>query len=257
MNDMRNEGLRDIALFLQEYSTRLMGSGVHTARVARNTRRMAQALYVEAKVVILHKTIIISVEDLENHQSINEVAVMPELPISFRLNAELSALSWDALDQKLSLEEIVARYNNIISQPRLDFRVICFLLSVANGCFCALFGGDLLACIMVFMATLGGFYLKTILCRAGVNVFLAVIISAIGASLVSALSLLFDSTADIAIGTSVLFMVPGVPLINGIIDIVSGHTVAGSGRLVQAALLVVCIAVGLSVTLLIFENKLI
>lgn len=254
---MRREDLRDIALFLQEYSTRLMGSGVHTARVARNTRRIAQALNVDAKVVLLHKTIIISVEDLENHQSINEVAVVPELPISFRLNSELSSLSWAAQDEKLNLEEIKSRYNDIVSQPRLDFRLIWLLLSVANGCFCALFGGDIWACIMVSMATAVGFYLRTILNRSGVNAFLSVIISAIAASLVSALSLTFDATADIAIGTSVLFMVPGVPIINGIIDVVSGHTVAGSGRLIQAALIVICIAVGLSATLLIFENKLI
>ena len=31
------------------------------------------------------------------------------------------------------------------------------------------------------------------------------------------------NTPDIALGTSVLYLVPGVPLINGVIDVIEGH----------------------------------
>ena len=50
----------------------------------------------------------------------------------------------------------------------------------------------------------------------------------------ASLTLIPGWTPDIAIGTSVLFLIPGVPLINGIIDILEGHTVTGTSRLIQA-----------------------
>jgi len=54
----------------------------------------------------------------------------------------------------------------------------------------------------------------------------------------------------------VLFLVPGVPLINGVIDIVEGHVLIGCSRLIGALLLILCIAVGLSVTLLMVKGSL-
>ena len=66
----------------------------------------------------------------------------------------------------------------------------------------------------------------------------------------------FNADADIAIATSVLFLIPGVPLINGVIDIVEGHILLGLSRIINALLLVICIAIGLSVTLLLVKNSL-
>ena len=51
--------------------------------------------------------------------------------------------------------------------------------------------------------------------------------------------------------SSVLYLIPGVPLINSIIDILGGHVLIGMARAVNAAILIICIALGLSVTLLI------
>lgn len=59
-----------------------------------------------------------------------------------------------------------------------------------------------------------------------------------------------------ALATSVLFLIPGVPLINGVIDIVEGHVLIGCSRLIGALLLILCIAVGLSVTLLMVKGSL-
>jgi len=55
----------------------------------------------------------------------------------------------------------------------------------------------------------------------------------------------------------VLYLIPGVPLINGVIDIVEGHTLTGITRLANALLLIVCLAIGLSFTLILFKGSLI
>ena len=76
------------------------------------------------------------------------------------------------------------------------------------------------------------------------------------ASLCATAALRFDCTAEITLATSPLFLVPGVPLINGVIYIMEGHVLMGVSRLVNAMLLIVCIAVGLSATLLMVKDSL-
>ena len=60
-----------------------------------------------------------------------------------------------------------------------------------------------------------------------------------------------STTPETALGTSVLFLIPGVPLINSIFDLLEGHVLVGISRAVNALILIVCIALGLSATLLI------
>lgn len=248
--------LKDIARFLQEYANRLMGSGVHTSRVIRNTRRIGQSFNVDAKISVFQKTLIISVCDNNSQEVFNEVSVIPSFPISFELNAELSALSWEAYDNHLSLEELWNKYEQIITRPKMDPLCTLFLVGFANASFCALFGGDWTARSIVFSATLIGFYLKQIMQKKHMNHYIVFVVSAFAASLVASSALTLHTTAEIAIATSVLFLVPGVPLLNGVIDIVQGHSITGFARLIHALLLVLCIAVGLSCTLMLIKNSL-
>lgn len=250
------EELKEIACFLQEYARRLMGSGVHTSRVIRNTRRIGQTLDVEVTISLFQKTMVMSVCNEENREVYDEVIVIPALPISFELNAELSALSWEAYDRHLSLKELWEKYNKIIAHPKMDPLCTLLLVGFANASFCALFGGDWTARGIVFSATLIGFYLKQIMQKKHINHYVIFVVSAFVASLVASSALTLETTAEVAIATSVLYLVPGVPLLNGVIDIVEGHVLTGCSRLIQALLLVLCIAVGLSTTLMMVRDSL-
>ena len=248
--------LKEIAQFIAEYATRLMGSGVHTSRVVRNSKRLGEALGVRVIVSAFQRVVTFSVCDDESGEIYSEVADIPPLPISFELNAELSALSWEAFDRRLPLAEIRARYADIIARPRLDPIFTLILVGFANASFCRLFGGDWIAMGIVFTSTLVGFAAKQRMQAHGVNHFLIFIISAFMASLCASAALRFDCSAETALATSVLFLVPGVPLINGVIDIVEGHILIGCSRLINALLLIICIAIGLSATLLMVKDGL-
>ena len=112
--------LKEITRFLLEYANRLMGSGVHTSRVIRNTRRIGKSLDVDVKMSLFQKTMVVSVCDIDSTEVYNEVAIIPAFPISFELNAELSALSWEAYDNHLPLEILWDKYEKIISRPKMD-----------------------------------------------------------------------------------------------------------------------------------------
>ena len=49
--------LKEIAQFIAEYATRLMGSGVHTSRVVRNSKRLGEALGVRVIVSAFQRVV--------------------------------------------------------------------------------------------------------------------------------------------------------------------------------------------------------
>ena len=154
------ESLLSIGKFIAEYSAHLMGAGVHTSRVVRNTKRIGEAFGLDVKLSVFHKNIILTIIDKETNEACNEVIDIPAHPISFEHNSELSALSWEAVDNHLSLEELKDKYKKIISAPRIHPLFVLLLVGFANASFCKLFGGDLISMGIVFSATITGFYLK-------------------------------------------------------------------------------------------------
>ena len=256
MSEPSKEKLSNVGEFITEYAAYMMGCGVHTSRVVRSAKRLGEAYGYSVKLSAFQKNITLTAFDEETHEHYNEVADIPALPISFERNALLSALSWEAYDRHLPLLSLKAKYKHIVSRPFMHPFFVLIMTAFANMSFCRLFGGDWLSMSIVFSATLTGMFLKQQLTSTGINHYIVFILSAFIASLCASMSLIFNTTAEIALATSVLYLVPGVPLINGVIDIVEGYVLTGFARLIQASLLVFCIAIGLSFTLMIFKDSL-
>ena len=98
--------LSDILDFVAEYASYLLGSGVHTSRVIRNAQRIGTSQGVDIQLSSFQKSIIITVHDERSGEVVTRVVKIPALPISFERNSDLSALSWDAVDEHLSLTDL-------------------------------------------------------------------------------------------------------------------------------------------------------
>jgi uncharacterized membrane protein YjjP (DUF1212 family) len=247
----------DQVKFVARYAAHLMGCGIHTSRVIRNTKRLGDALNFDVNISVFQKSIILTIQKNETQQIFSEVVEIPALRISFEHNSELSALSWEAVDRKLTFEEIKEKFERIVSAPRMNRWLVLLLVGLANASFCRLFGGDWLSMLIVCIATFAGFYVRMFMQDRKINHYIIFIVSAFIASMISSVALLFDTTSEIALATSVLYLIPGVPLIHGVIDILEGHTLTGISRLTNALLLIICIAIGLSFTLFLFTNSLV
>ncbi|MDR2907377.1 MAG: threonine/serine exporter family protein, partial [Bacteroidales bacterium] len=206
---MKKESLSDVGEFMAEYASHLTGCGVHSSRVIRNSKRIGEAFGYTVKISMFQKSMILSLHDEQTHETFNEVVETPSLPISFEHNSELSALSWEAYDYHLSLETMKAKYRQIITKPRIHPILLLILVSCANASFCRLFGGDWYSMGIVWVATYAGFYVKQRMTKNNLNHYIITIISAFIASLCASASLLINTTSDIALATSVLFLVPG------------------------------------------------
>ena len=86
-----SESLLSIGKFIAEYSAHLMGAGVHTSRVVRNSKRIGEAFGLDVKLGVFHKNIILTIIDKETSEACNEVIDIPAHPISFEHNSELGS----------------------------------------------------------------------------------------------------------------------------------------------------------------------
>ena len=105
---------------------------------------------------------------------------------------------------------------------------------------------------LVFLAVYISFCLEQKLLRLGLDVKITFFLCAFISSLLVSIGYLFGwgETPETALASSVLFLIPGFPLINSTLDFWDGHVLMGVSRLIHAATLIVCIALGLALTML-------
>jgi len=255
-SDLENKmpTIEQISDLLTDIASQLMTSGAHTMRIIQNVSRMAHTFGYNMDLSVFQTSIMMTIISTEN--KLNRMTTIKKtkpLLLNFTTVSDLSALSWDTYDKKLKYDEVWAKFKEIISQKRMSRWLVLILVACANAAFCGLFKGDLYAVGLVFMGTLAGFYLRQEMIKKGINHLVVFTTSAFVASMLAGMgyALHLGNTPEIALATSVLYLVPGVPLINSILDIIQGHILTGIARLVNASSLIVCIAIGLFTAMLI------
>lgn len=246
--------IQELSDFLLDFATTLMAVGTHTSRVVRNVQRIADTFGYGVDMTVFQRNVTMTVKHIDDY-SIRRTYVkrIPPLALNFRVISDLSALSWEAYDHHLTLVELQGRFTEIITTPRLSRWIVLVLVSFANAAFCRLFGGDWIAMGLVWFATCIGFWVRQELMKRRVNHMVVFVVCAFIASWIASLGVKYNlgATQEIAMGTSVLFLIPGVPLINSILDLLEGHVLIGWSRAINATILIICIALGLSMTLVI------
>ena len=238
---------RDFALFVADYAAALLGCGATCIRITKNVERIALASGFEVQLVVMPQNVHLSVRDPKADTTFSTLRRIRKMPISFDINTRLSKLSWDIADGRISLAEAQTEYAKILETPPANPWLVLVLASAANMAFCRLFGGDGVAMLVVFLATLVGYRLKQILLRMKVDVRVVFFLSAFASSVFGAGAHLFHwgTTPEIAIGTSVLYLIPGIPYINSISDMLDGHYLSAYARFIDAMLLTVSLSAGL------------
>lgn len=252
-NKIHNK-LKETAIFLAEYAATMMAVGAQTSRIQLNTVRMARSFGYHINLLVFPKTLSITLLDVEHNHSYTYIKKTPSMGINFKANMKLSALSWKAFDHKLPLNELWRIFKLIVKEKRESPWLVLVLVSFANACFCRLFDCNLTSMIIVWIATFVGFFIRQQLTKRGLNHLAVFVICAFVSTMIGITDFLYfhGGTEDITLGTSMLYLVPGVPLINGVMDIIDGHALDGIARLTNACLMIICIALGLSATVIMF-----
>lgn len=250
----RSADIQSITDFLLDYAINLMAAGAYTARVVKNVRRIGEAYGYTVDIILFQKNMTMTVACPEDY-SIRRTYVRKQsrfIHVNFRMISDLSALSWKAYDVNISFKGLEKEYNEILAKPHENWKLLLILTSLATAAFCRLFGGDIGSVLIVFVAAAAGFSLRKLLTFIKVDPRVALMFAAGASSLTAYLGSALTSltaTADIALATSVLYLVPGVHFINSVIDILDGHILIGISRAVNTFILIMCIAFGMYFTL--------
>lgn len=254
LSGMQSDLGRDCAFFA-EYASNMLGCGATCSRIQKNIRRMASATGYSVELTILPAHCIVTLSDAEG-LSYSHSSTIADLPNDYALNTRLSNLSWRVAENKVSLKEAETEFPHLLKGPRYSRLTLLLLVAAANAAFCRIFGGDIMATGIVAIATLIGFSFKILLSAQHVNYMAVTAASAFAAAVVGTAGYVFPgitSTEDVALATSVLFLIPGIPYINSVNDLLTDHYLCAFSRFVKATIITACITVGLTAAFLLMK----
>lgn len=247
----------DVAHFLADYCSILLGSGATCIRLEKNARRIARAYGKTVEITTMPRHISLSVRDDAASQSgaVTVIASVRALPVSYNVNTRLSELSWMIADGMTDFGSACAAMREIVASDTQNQWLVLFLVTLANASFCRLFGGDIASMAVVAAATAAGYCLKIELLRHHVDVRVVFIACSFVSAVLGATGLLFSigTTPQVALATSVLYLVPGIPFLNSFSDMLYRHYICAFSRFADAVILTCCLSLGLCAAMMLMR----
>ena len=244
-----------VANLVLDMATYLLASGAHCGRVNRNINRMANVWDFDVHLQLTFKGVLTTVKDRNNLTNVvTRYKEAPAHSIHLNIISEISALSWRVHDDKLSFAEVEKQYAKIKEIKPYSMLVVTFAISLSCAGLCLFSAGDYLNAIVTFLAAFLGYATRTFLANRSFNAmiyvgtaaFITTLITSIGAKLG------IGGNPEAAIATAVLYLIPGVPLINSVIDLIEGYLTSSMNRIVFSGFTLLCIAAGMTLCITFF-----
>jgi uncharacterized membrane protein YjjP (DUF1212 family) len=235
----------------------LLQAGANSGRVRISMSELASAYQYVPYIIIRTTSIFLILKDKKGNTLFDGVKRTSKQGINFAEISRVIKLGRMAADGRWSFKELREEFDRRQTDDATSQWLVNFFVGLSGAAFCYTFGGDLPEMGIAFGATYCGLIVKGKLTKANFNSYLSTYIAATVSSLLAGL---FHITGLIispinAFSTCVLFLVPGVPLINSFIDLMEGNTLNGVYRGVKAFAYILAIALGLLTTLFLLDYK--
>jgi uncharacterized membrane protein YjjP (DUF1212 family) len=254
MNGQNIESVKEVEEMLLDVGTLLMSNGASTGRVRTTVNRIAEALGYDAELLITSRSQMLTVTAENGLDYTSSVRRTPPHGVNFRIVSGISRMSWRVIEEKWTVDQINQEINRLTSLPHYPRLLVLSLVALAGTSFCRLFDGEGLELLVTFIATFFGLYVRQEAVKKRFNPYLAIVFASFAASMVSGLAVKLNigNTPEHALATSVLFLIPGVPLINSLTDLIDGNTLNGIVRGVNGFIMSFAIALGLMIAMQIY-----
>ncbi len=255
MEQKDNTEAKELGSLLLEVGVSLLSSGASCSRIRITMRRFATAFNYAAHISIAQKSISLKLKDKEDNAIFNGMLSTPSQGVNFRTISGISRLSWRAIENKLSIQQVRDELNELLALPHYPRIIILFFVSLAGAAFCYSFGGNLVEMLIAFGATFCGLFVRQEAVKNKFNPYISVFFASLVASLFAGAFIKagLNINFEHAFATSVLFLIPGVPLINSFTDLIDGNILNGLVRGINALMFSMAIAFGLLIAMLIYN----
>lgn len=243
---------------LTEIGEMMITSGAHTARIVRNLERIAQGLGYHCELVLTYTGIVISVYKENKLKAHTLARTVKGKGLNFETISEISILSWDVLENKISISEIKAILKQIKEKKVYSNLQLYVLAPFASVALCMLFDGDWLQSLIVYISTLCGYYVRrTLMLKHHNHLFAFFIGATISTLIIHFIGVVFNVQVREALVVSVLYLIPGAVMINSFIDYLEGYFESGTARFIYSLMAVLMIAFGFFTSKIIFDVPLV
>ena len=250
----KNE-IQKIGMILLRISSMLQSSGACTARIRIILHRIANAYDMNADALITHRAIILTLLNNQEEPVFNNIKRTIPIGVNFKIVSGISLIGMSIENDKWELDRISSELDKLEKIPSYNRLIILSAVSLAGAGFCFLSDGNLFSMAVCFAATFIGLFVKQETTRIHLNPNLCVFLAAFTATMIAGTFRHFFPEGGLEQGfaTSVLFLIPGVPLINSFIDFIDGNLLNGIIRLTNGLLFSIMIAIGMICSIVIFN----
>ena len=233
----------------------LVESAADTNRIMRNMKRTAAFLGLPEEhlhIYVQFNMLMVNLSD--NEHSFTKFQRCDKHGINMTTISLISKLSWKAIREDYSIERYAEELEAIASRPRNYTPVqVAIGTGFACGGFCIQFGCDWTAFFYASFAAAIGMYLRGLMLRKGLNNYMGIAIAAFISTVIAwATTYLPSSWTDTPLHpllACALFIVPGVPLINFVDDMLDNYIQVGLTRAINTFLMIVAMSFGIALFL--------
>ncbi len=231
----------------------LMECGADTARITEEILKSATFLGIPSNYLNIHisyTTLMINLR--HNETSITVFRKTPTHIPNMAMVSAVSVLTWRALERQYSL----TTYERLLhSLPQTVSKYPDWVKGIASALACSglalLFGGTIISSLLTFCCAIIGYFTRSYCIRLGFNSYVGIALGAFTAmtSAYTVYSFVDQDTLLYALVCCTLFMIPGVPLINTVIDTINDHILSGITRGIRTILIVGSMTLGMAIAL--------
>lgn len=230
----------------------LVESAADTNRIVRNMNRVAAFLGLPEEhlhIYVQFNMLMVNLSDDEH--SFTKFQRCNKHGINMTTISLISKLSWKAIRQDYSIEQYAQELEEIANRPRNYTPVqVAIGTGFACGGFCIQFGCDWTAFFYASFAAAIGMYLRGLMLRKGLNNYMGIAIAAFVSTMIAwattYLPQSWTSTPLHPLLACALFIVPGVPLINFVDDMLDNYIQVGLTRAINTFLMIVAMSFGIA-----------
>ena len=224
----------------------MLESGGETYRVEQTIAMICNAYNIKATESFVTPTVVMIAVTNEMGETITVIKRITSRSVDLQKIADINNLSRSLYSTPLSMEELRREIKNIQSHNKYSNKITVLAAGVTTAFFTLLFGGNLKD---FFISLIAGILIKLLsnfLSELDVNSFF---INVLGGALAALIALVVASSGlgfnvDKIIIGSIMLLVPGLAITNGIRDTIAGDLLSGLSRSLEALMIAGAIAAG-------------
>lgn len=242
-----------------DIGTYLLASGAHCGRLNSNIGRLASTWGFSVDMNPTFKGLFVTVKDLNNtNNSVTRYKSSPAHDVHLAVLTDISHLSWKVQGESMTIDDVEKEFECIKAKPHYKTFHVALAVGLSCAGLCLFSFGDWMNAAVTFVAAFIGYMIKALVSNKKFNSMIAFTIAAFVTTLITALGSLYNvgEHPEAAMATAVLYLIPGVPLINCVIDLIEGYLSSAMNRALFGGFILLSIAAGMTlcITLLGISN---